>query len=110
MRDLFVALVVFGLLPMTLRRPQVGIYLWSWIGYHNPHRLSFGWALNFPWAMIIALTTFVSLLFSKADIDQHPGFPAGVMKAMRQKLVTSRPVHALTLDPAWHQDSAEVDR
>ncbi|MDD5390734.1 MAG: putative O-glycosylation ligase, exosortase A system-associated [Gallionellaceae bacterium] len=65
MRDLFVAIVVFGLLPMALRRPQVGIYLWSWIGYHNPHRLAFGWALNFPWAMIIALTTFVSLLFTK---------------------------------------------
>ncbi|MBU1665275.1 MAG: putative O-glycosylation ligase, exosortase A system-associated [Gammaproteobacteria bacterium] len=65
MRDLFVAIVVFGLLPMVLRRPQVGIYLWSWIGYHNPHRLAFGWALNFPWAMIIALTTFTALLFSK---------------------------------------------
>ncbi len=65
MRDLFVAVVVFGLLPMALRRPHVGIYLWSWIGYHNPHRLAFGWALNFPWAMIIALTTFLGLLFSK---------------------------------------------
>jgi probable O-glycosylation ligase (exosortase A-associated) len=65
MRDLFVAIVVFGLLPMTLRRPQVGIYLWSWIGYHNPHRLAFGWAINFPWAMIIALATFTGLLFSK---------------------------------------------
>ncbi len=65
MRDLFVAIVVFGLLPMALRRPQVGIYLWSWIGYHNPHRLAFGWAVNFPWAMIIALTTFTGLLFSK---------------------------------------------
>jgi len=64
-RDLFVAIVVFGLLPMTLRRPQVGIYLWSWIGYHNPHRLAFGWARNFPWAMIIALVIFTALLFSK---------------------------------------------
>jgi len=64
-RDLFVAIVVFGLLPMALRRPQVGIYLWSWIGYHNPHRLAFGWAHNFPWAMIIALATFTGLLFSK---------------------------------------------
>jgi len=64
-RDLFVAIVVFGLLPMALRRPQVGIYLWSWIGYHNPHRLAFGWARDFPWAMLIALTTFIAMLFSK---------------------------------------------
>lgn len=65
MRDLFVAIVVFGLLPMALRRPQVGIYLWAWIGYHNPHRLAFGWARDFPWAMIIALVTFTGMLFSK---------------------------------------------
>ena len=65
MRDLIVAAVVFGFLPLVLRRPQIGIYLWSWIGYHNPHRLCFGWALNFPWALIIALATFAGLLFSK---------------------------------------------
>ncbi len=65
MRDLFVAAVVFGFLPMAFRKPYVGIYLWSWIGYHNPHRLCFGWALNFPWALIIALVTLVALLFSK---------------------------------------------
>ena len=65
MRDLFVAIVVFGLLPMALRHPYVGIYLWAWIGYHNPHRLAFGWAHDFPWAMIIALATFTGLLFSK---------------------------------------------
>ena len=65
MRDLFVAIVVFGLLPMALSRPHVGIYLWAWIGYHNPHRLAFGWAFNFPWAMIIALATLVGMLFSQ---------------------------------------------
>ncbi len=65
MRDLFVAIVVFGLLPMALRRPQVGIYLWAWIGYHNPHRLAFGWSRDFPWAMAIALVTFTGMLFSK---------------------------------------------
>lgn len=65
MRDLFVAVVVFGLLPWALRRPQVGIYLWCWISYMNPHRLAWGFAVNFPWAMIIALPTLVGLLFSK---------------------------------------------
>lgn len=65
MRDLFVAAVVFGLLPWVLRRPQVGIYLWCWISYLNPHRLAWGFAVNFPWAMIIALATLAGLLFSK---------------------------------------------
>lgn len=65
MRDIFVAAIIFGLLPMVLRRPQVGIYLWCWISYMNPHRLAFGFAMNFPWAYTIALATFSGLLFSK---------------------------------------------
>lgn len=65
MRDLFVAAVIFGLLPMVLRRPQVGIYLWCWISYMNPHRLAYGFAMTFPWAYTIAIATLMGLLFSK---------------------------------------------
>jgi probable O-glycosylation ligase (exosortase A-associated) len=65
MRDIVVALVVFGLLPMVLRRPQVGIYLWCWISYMNPHRLAYGFAMTFPWAYLIALSTLFGTFFSK---------------------------------------------
>lgn len=65
MRDLLLAVVVFGLLPTVLRRPQVGIYLWCWISYMNPHRLAYGFAFSFPWAYTIALATLGSLFFSK---------------------------------------------
>lgn len=65
MRDLFVTLVVFGSLPMILYRPYIGILMWSWIGYMNPHRLSWGFATEFPFAMIIAITTLMAILFSR---------------------------------------------
>jgi hypothetical protein len=65
MRDIVVALVVFGLLPLVLRRPQVGIYLWCWISYMNPHRLAYGFAMTFPWAYLIAISTMMGMLFSK---------------------------------------------
>ena len=65
MRDLLVAAIIFGLLPMVLRRPQVGIYLWCWISYMNPHRLAYGFAMNFPWAYTIAIATLMGMLFSK---------------------------------------------
>lgn len=65
MRDLFVAAVIFGLLPWVLRKPQVGIYLWCWISYMNPHRLAYGFAFNFPWAYTIFLATMAGLFFSK---------------------------------------------
>lgn len=50
---------------MVLRRPQVGIYLWCWISYMNPHRLAFGFAMTFPWAYIIAIATLLGMFFSK---------------------------------------------
>jgi len=65
MRDLFVTLIVLGILPAVLFQPWIGVMLWSWIGYMNPHRLAYGFAVNFPFAMLIALFTLTGLLFSK---------------------------------------------
>jgi len=65
MRDLFVTMVVMGSLPLILYRPYIGILMWSWIGYMNPHRLSWGFAVDFPFAMIIAITTLTAMLFSR---------------------------------------------
>ena len=64
-RDIFVTIVVFVSLPFILANPYVGIYVWSWMSYMNPHRLSWGFAFNFPFAYIIALTTLTGMLFSK---------------------------------------------
>src|SRR6185295_14605816 len=67
MRDLFVTAVVFGSLPFILWRPWIGILMWCWISYMNPHKLAWGFAYTMPFAMIIALTTLVGLLVSKED-------------------------------------------
>jgi len=67
MRDLFVSLVVLGLLPAVLFQPWIGVMLWSWIGYMNPHRLAYGFAANFPFAMLIALFTMAGLLVTKEN-------------------------------------------
>lgn len=65
LRDLAVFLIVFGTLPLILSRPYLGILLWSWLGYMNPHRLGWGMAYNFPFAQITAITLFLSMLTSK---------------------------------------------
>jgi len=71
MRDILVTLVVMGSLPMILYRPYIGILMWAWISYMNPHRMSWGFATNFPFAEIIAITTMIGLLFSK-DVKRIP--------------------------------------
>ena len=65
MRDIFVTLVIFGSLPFILQRPFVGILVWCWLGFMNPHILCWGFARGFPFAQIVAITTLASLLFSQ---------------------------------------------
>ena len=69
MRDILVAVIVFGGLAFTISNPYIGILLWSWIGYMNPHRLGWGFAYNFPFAYLIALVTFASIIISRKKLD-----------------------------------------
>lgn len=65
MRDIIITLIVFGSLPLTLKRPWIGVLMWVWISVMNPHRLSWGFAYSYPFAAIIAATTLVGLLITR---------------------------------------------
>jgi probable O-glycosylation ligase (exosortase A-associated) len=65
MRDLLVTGIVFGMLPFIFGRPWLGILLWSWLGYMNPHRQTWGFAYDFPFAFIVGIVTMVAFLFSR---------------------------------------------
>jgi putative inorganic carbon (hco3(-)) transporter len=65
MRDLLIFGLVFGSLPFILRRPYIGILVWCWLSYMNPHRMAFGWAHYFSFAAIVAVVTLFSAVASK---------------------------------------------
>jgi len=65
MRDIALAIIVFGSLPFILSRPYIGILMWSWLGYMSPHRLIYGFAYDFPFAQIVAITTLVAFLLNR---------------------------------------------
>jgi len=65
MRDIFVTAVIFGALPFVLARPYIGILLWTWVSFMNPHRLCWGFAYDFPFAYVIAVVTLISVLISR---------------------------------------------
>jgi putative inorganic carbon (hco3(-)) transporter len=65
MRDLLVALIVFGSLPFILKRPFWGIIMLAGLGYMNPHRLCYGFMLNMPVVQIVAIVTLIGMLASK---------------------------------------------
>lgn len=64
MRDIALALFVFGMVPFIIMRPFIGLLIWSWLGYMNPNRLCYGFAANFPWVLIVAVITLLALFAS----------------------------------------------
>jgi putative inorganic carbon (hco3(-)) transporter len=65
MRDIVITLIVFGSLLFALRRPYIGVLMWCWISVMNPHRLSYGFAYDFPFAALVAGVTLVGLVLTK---------------------------------------------
>jgi probable O-glycosylation ligase (exosortase A-associated) len=66
LRDILIFSIVLASLPMIVFwRPHVGVLMWVWVSMMNPHRLAYGFAYQFPFAMIIAIATLVALVFTK---------------------------------------------
>ena len=57
--------IVFLLsISMTVISPHIGVLVYYWFTWLNPHRLVYG-LLPLDWGKIIALTTIICILFSK---------------------------------------------
>src|SRR4051794_865474 len=65
MRDIILAVVIFGSIPIILRRPHVGVLMFVWISVMSPHRLTWSFAVDFHFAAVIAVATLISAMLSK---------------------------------------------
>jgi probable O-glycosylation ligase (exosortase A-associated) len=67
MRD--IALLGFFLfcIPLMIKRPWLGVVMWVWLSVMNPHRLTFGFAHDFQFALATAVVTFIGLVVTKDD-------------------------------------------
>ncbi|MCA1926332.1 MAG: putative O-glycosylation ligase, exosortase A system-associated [Thiobacillus sp.] len=65
LRDLVVFGIVFLALPFVFKRPWVGILLWTWLAYMNPHRQAWGAAYDFPFSMIVGLVTIAAFVLTR---------------------------------------------
>jgi probable O-glycosylation ligase (exosortase A-associated) len=62
MRDLAFFGLMLGLLPLAAARPFVGVLLWCWISFMNPHRQLYGFAADLPWAAVVFVVTAFGML------------------------------------------------
>lgn len=72
MRDLLLTAFVFGSIPFILRNPFIGLLMWVWLGIMNPHRFTWGFAYDMPFAMTVALCTLVSMLLHPNRLNSFP--------------------------------------
>ena len=102
MRSLLVFIIVFSSLPVTFVRPYVGLLTYAWLSYMNPHRITWGAAYNFPFAMIVAVTTIVAWLLSK-EPKRIPWCGVTVLLVAFVFWINVTTLFALVPDPAWEK-------
>lgn len=102
MRDIFVTAVVFGVLLLTFKHPHYGIYLWSWLSYMNPHKLTWGFAVNFPFAFMTAIVTLTAYLLSK-EPKRMPWTPETILLFIFLGWMTFTTFFAFYPELAWEQ-------
>lgn len=74
MRSILIFIAVMSSVPAILFKAHVGVLVWAWISYMNPHRLTYGMAFDFPFLDIVAIATAVALIFSpeRKNLPNHP--------------------------------------
>ncbi len=81
MRDIVLVMFLFGSVPFILWRPTVGVFLWIWVSVMNPHRLTWDFAFDLPFAQVIAVATLVGMVFSR-EPNRLPVTPVTVVLFM----------------------------
>src|SRR5215468_5306971 len=100
-RDIFLTLFILGLVPVALVRPHVGILLWTWIGLMNPHKLTWGFAFDFPFALIVGATTILAILISKEPKRLPLDPPVVALLLFNVWITITTIVFSLYPDLAW---------
>lgn len=65
MRDLFITLSILMTYPVIFMRPYIGITMWCWLSYMNPHRLTWGFAYSLQFALGVAAFTILGTMISR---------------------------------------------
>lgn len=99
MRDILIALAIFGSVPFCLFRPDFGILVYIWIGLMNPHRLS--WRLeNAPVGLVVAAATLLGTVM-RGEIRRIPMKFTTVLLMLWVLYTTLTTMNAASPHDAW---------
>ena len=78
MRDLVLMLGICALIPMILKRPYIGVMVWTWIALLNPHQMAFGFSASLRPNLLIVLVTLLAIAMS----PERKKWPGGYIAAL----------------------------
>lgn len=78
MRDLVILAIVIPGCLAALRRPWIGIMVWTWLSIMNPHRFTYGLAYTAPLAAITAVSILAGMLMTREKDSPFKGTPVTV--------------------------------
>ena len=82
MRDVLVMSILLAGSAWGIRRPWIGVMVWTWVSTMNPHRFTYGFAYDMPVAAIAAGCTLLGLLLTKDRMSPFKGAPAYLLATL----------------------------
>lgn len=79
MRDLIIVGIVVLCALAALKRPWIGVMLWTWLSLMNPHRYAHGFAYDAPLAAMAAGSTMLGFLLTRDKTSPVKGTPVTLM-------------------------------
>jgi probable O-glycosylation ligase (exosortase A-associated) len=101
MRDLVVVAIVAAILPFVLRRPHIGILAFVWISVMNPHRLTYGFAYNLPFALLFFGVTLIAWILNRDERRLPPLNLVTILLLLLTIWITVTSFHAWVPEEAW---------
>lgn len=96
MRDVLIILIVAAGAFIAIKRPWIGVILWTWLSIMNPHRFAWGIAVDAPLAAVAAVATLIGLLLTR---DRESPFKGGAVVALVLFMVWVTLSWVMGLDP-----------
>jgi probable O-glycosylation ligase (exosortase A-associated) len=103
MIDILLTVAVIASLPLCFARPWIGILVFAWLGYMNPHRLTSGFAYSMPFAKMVAVATLGGLLFTKERRPLPRTRETYLLVAFWATMVCSTLFVAIHPERAWYE-------
>jgi probable O-glycosylation ligase (exosortase A-associated) len=100
MRGALVLLIIIGSLPKCLVQPWIGVLMFSWVSFMNPHKYAWGPAREFPVALVIAVATLIGLLMTR-DKQKLPMDKMTVMMLLLWLIFVFTTPFAINQAAAW---------